>query len=213
MKGPGIGGRKSRLLRKAPKAPKLRKKGGPGGVGSFRAKLDWHWLCACVVARGVELADVEDVAQDALVVAARLEPGMSPRPGQTPRQARRALLRGILRYEVLRYFYDRRKSGAEPREDIERIATTDPITVEEIVEKARREALEAALADLEKAEPDWHAMLQAHDLEEESVMRIAARMRIPVGTAATWLRQARLELRALLQRHAARRARKKPVPA
>jgi RNA polymerase sigma factor (sigma-70 family) len=206
---------KSRLLSrtKAPKAakpPRLRKRLDESAVGSFRQKLDWHWLCGCIRMRGVWGAEAEDLAQEALLVAARIQarPRPAPRPGQTEQQARRALLRRIVRDLVWSYFRRRDQRRTDPCEDIERFAGDTPrsdellIAQEEEREQQRRsELLEAGLAHLSRKAPKAHAVLEAHELGGESVVAIAARLAIPLGTAHTRLRKGRAKLSACVQRY------------
>ncbi len=200
----------SRLLHrtKAPRAPKLQKKPKERLAGSFRDKLDWRWLCGWIGYRGVASGDVEDIAQEVLLVVARVTASPPPplKPGQTRQQQRRALLKRIARFRVWSYFRDRRRRATEPREDIETIAVTPAIAEDALDEKARREMLDEGLAHLAEKAPELHAMVQAHDLEERPMPAILAELSVPMrlGTAWSCLTRGRRELRAFSRRYQAR---------
>lgn len=210
---------RSRLLgrtkaTKATRAPKLRSRLGESAVGSFRRKLDWSWLCGCIRRRGVWGAEVEDLAQEALWVVARIEARPRPpqRPGQTKQQRRRALLRRVVRCLVWSYFRHRDKHRTDLREDIEQLAGDAPHGDEAMItrederreQQRRTQLLEAALSHLATRDRDAHAVLEAHELRGEPVVAIAARLSIPTNTAHTRLRRGRRELRAFAERRAAR---------
>jgi DNA-directed RNA polymerase specialized sigma24 family protein len=206
---------KSRLLgrTKAPKPRNLRGRLGESPVGSFREKLDWRWLCACVRWCGVRGAEAEEIAQEALVVAARVQTHPRPplHPGQTEQQARRALLRRILRHLVWGHFRRRDRQRTEPCEDMARFSGDAPCGDERMIvqedereQQRRNEVVKDALAHLARTEPNAHAVLEAYELRGEPVVDIAARLSIPLGTAHARLRKGRSELVAFVKRHEAK---------
>lgn len=186
---------------KAPKSAKPRKKPKDRRAGSFRDKLDWRWLCRCVAARGVEARDVDDVAQEILVRAARAGAPPPSVVGQTPLQHRRGLLRRITRCAVSDYFQQRTARSTVPRDEIGDLAGPAPNGEEALEEKQRREVLGAALADLARSAPRAHALVEAHDLHERPMGEVTARLSIPQGTAWQELSRGRSALRAFAQRN------------
>ena len=200
----------SRLLHrtKAPRPSKLQKKPKERLLGSFRDKLDWRWLCGWIGYRGVAPSDVEDIAQEVLLVVARVTASPPPplKPGQTRQQQRRGLLKRIVCFRVWSYFRDRRRRATEPREDIEALAVTPPIDEAALDEKARREMLDEGLAHLAEKAPELHAMVQAHDLEERPMPVVLATLSLsmPLGTAWSCLTRGRQALRAFSRRHRAK---------
>lgn len=201
----------SRLLHhtKAPRPPKLQKKPKERPLGSFRDRLDWKWLCGWIGYRGVASCDVEDIAQEALLVVLRVAASPSPplKPGQTRQQQRRAFLKRIVCFRVWSYFRDRRRRATEPREDIDTLAVTAPVAEDALDEKARHEMLDAGLAHLEEKAPDLHAMVKAHDLEERPMPVVLATLSVPMplGTAWSCLTRGRQALRAFSRRYQAKR--------
>jgi DNA-directed RNA polymerase specialized sigma24 family protein len=182
----------------------LRKNTAERRAGSFRDKLDWPWLCRVVAARGVAPAEVEDVAQDALLAAARVE-ARRPicRAGQCPREARRALLSRLVRCFAAKLLGERGFPLVAGHACVEATAHDAP-NVEELLVKLedegrRKRLLEAALAQLAAEDALAHALLVAHELDGHRVAAIAKRLAIPDGTAHTRLRRARRHLGALLR--------------
>ncbi len=204
----------SRLLHrtKAPRPAKLQKKPKERLLGSFRDRLDWRWLCHWIGYRGVPSCDVEDIAQEALLVVVRVTASPPPplKPGQTRQQQRRGLLKRIVCFRVWRLLprSAKRRRATEPREDIEALAVPPPVDEAALDEKARREMLDEGLAHLAERPPKLHAMVQVHDLEERGPCRPSSRsspVSMPLGTAWSCLTRGRRELRAFSRRHQAKR--------
>ena len=170
----------------------------------------WQWTCDRIRGLGVAAADVEDLAQEVTIAmhsAERrmIEAGKEP----LPESERRALLWIIVRRRVAncrragRWLRERTADAAELAE------VPDTAPSPEVLTLAHAEAapLRAALAELERAEPDRHAVFVAHQLHELSMAEIAASQGIRVNTAWTRLRLAREALLATVARYAARGAR------
>jgi hypothetical protein len=131
--------------------------GGPAamGVGSFRERLDWRWLCRVLRAFGVAPLDVEDVAQEVLLAAGRIEPGWQVRPGQTLREARRQLLRMVARWEVTEYVAHRarRRTSRQRYERAQAAPTFEASPEERLLACSRGAELRAAIDRLIASPP------------------------------------------------------------
>lgn len=193
---------RSRLVsRTKPAKPRKR---GQSAVGSFREKLDWRWLCASVRARGVAQRDVEDVAQDVLLRASRAAAPPPLKPGQTQRQQRRALLRRIVRLEVWTHLRRERSRRTTPCGTLTNRVLVEPMVEEALEKHTWWMVLDEALDVLKAKWPEVHAVVQAHDLDEEPLSSLAARLGIPMGTAWHRLRRGHEELLAFARRYAAK---------
>lgn len=168
---------------------------------------NWQWTCDRIKAVGVPASDVEDLAQEvtlAMHSAERrmIEEGKEP----LPESERRALLSIIVRRRVA----NSRRAGRWLRErtadadELAEIPDTAPSPEALALARAEVAPLRAALAELERAEPDRHAVFVAHQLHELPMAEIAASQGIRVNTAWTRLRLAREALLATVARHAAR---------
>lgn len=189
---------RSRLVSKTKPA-----KRGKSAVGSFRQTLDWWWLCGAIRARGVARRDVEDVAQDVLVRASR---AAAPplKPGQTRMQQRRALLRQLVRLEVWTYLRRERARRTRPCGTMVKRAVAEPVVEEALEKRAWWMVLDEGLEALKAKWPEAHAVVEAHDLDEEPLSSLAARLGIPLGTAWDRLRRGHEELVAFARRYAAK---------
>lgn len=189
------------LLRKAPAArAKLRE----SPVGSFRDRLDWAWICRCFAARGVEPRHVEDMAQEALIRWTKAEERLEVRPGWTRQEARRAVLRTIIRRMAARYFDDHHERNTELRDDLEGEVAPAPPPEDVLEESTRQRLLDEALAHLRQSAPKCHEMVMACDLGDTSVAQIARSLHMSTGTVASRLRRGRKALWAFARRHRAR---------
>jgi RNA polymerase sigma factor (sigma-70 family) len=165
--------------------------GGPAatGLGCYRERLDWRWLCRLVRALGVAPLDVEDVAQEVLLAAARIEPGWQQRPDQTPRQARRQLLRMVARWEVTQHVGHRarRRASRQRFERAEVAPSYAPSAEERLVERSRAAELHTAIDRLSQRGKRYATALRLHVRDEQSATEIAAALGISVNTAKSRL--------------------------
>jgi RNA polymerase sigma-70 factor (ECF subfamily) len=157
-----------------------------------RAAVDAHYdaLWRFLRRLGVAEADVEDAAQQVLVVFAQREASVA-------RGAERSFLLGT----ALRVASDARRKNARSRE----IAVGDPLdqrvdpspsAEERLEERQRRRWLDEVLDAL----PDDHrAVFVLVDIEEQTMAEAAQILGVPPGTVASRLRRAR----ELFDRHAA----------
>jgi RNA polymerase sigma factor (sigma-70 family) len=171
---------------------------------SFRKRLEWQWICACVLARGVRARDAEDVAQEVVIAAdqaiKKAEHELGLHEGQLPHDARRALLRGILRGQAREY----RQAAARgdvlemgsPWEDV---PDTAPNAEEQALANTAVVAVRDALAELRETAPEHHAVLVGFEIDELAMDRIAAALGIPASKAWNWLRMGREALRKILR--------------
>jgi DNA-directed RNA polymerase specialized sigma24 family protein len=175
--------------------------GTASGAGSFRERLDWRWLCGLVRARGVPEIDVEDIAQEVLVSASSFEPGWQPRHDQTPRQARRQLLRRVVGWQVNEYLRQRRRRCALHAR-YERTSTEprhEPSVEQRWIERSRTTALHAALERLAALGKCYAAAVTLHVREELTAADVAAALQLPRHTAVWRLRTGLSALRAMLR--------------
>jgi RNA polymerase sigma-70 factor, ECF subfamily len=140
---------------------------------------------------GVQVAQLDDAAQEVFWVAARrlsdIEPGRES-----------AFLYGV----ALRVAANevRRQSSAMPFaavEDLPQLLDGTPSAEEQLVERQARALLDDVLDQLPL---DLRSVLVLHELEGLEVRQIAAIEGIPIGTASSRLRRAREEFSAVAKR-------------
>jgi RNA polymerase sigma-70 factor (ECF subfamily) len=154
----------------------------------------FDFVCRALRRHGVHARDVEDIAQDVLIVVWRrwavYDPARPLRPWLT----------GIAARVAQDYLKRHRREVPEGELDPE-----DPHPVgEEHLESARaRGAVMAALATL----PERHRTpIVLHELEGLPAQQVARMMAVPISTAYTRIRRARLAFARLLGRSDRRRA-------
>ena len=186
------------------KAGRATKMHGGTGVGSFREKLDWAWLCARVRGAGVPESDVDDVAQVVLIAMSRAEKKLAVREGQTVREARRAMMRKIIRFRVADYKRDKARFYRMRL----KLAWSDSRTVEpsvetRVLEKERHTQLHAALEALKQMARCYEVVI-LNGLEEMPMREVVATLGIPDGTARDRMLRGKQALRQALEREARR---------
>jgi RNA polymerase sigma-70 factor (ECF subfamily) len=146
-----------------------------------RAHVDFAWRVARRL--GLAPADAEDVAQRAILVAAR-------RVESVAEGSERAFVFRTVAHLVSKVYRARRRRPEEPEE-----AAGEPVDLdhdpETLLERRRtREALDAFLAALA---PDLRAAFVLFEIEGFTQPEIAVALGIPTGTVASRLRRAREE--------------------
>lgn len=169
----------------------------PARLG-LREIFEQHYPTVCRLLRrlGVRPAQVDDAAQEVFWVAARRLPDI-----HVGRE--RSFLYGV----ALRVASSevRRQSSAAgslaPLDDVSAIADDRPSAEQQLADREARQLLDEVLDALPL---DLRAVLVLHELEGVEVRQIAEIESVPVGTAASRLRRARIEFSALARRLHAR---------
>jgi DNA-directed RNA polymerase specialized sigma24 family protein len=138
------------------------------------------------------------IAVDNAIKKAEQEWGL--REGQLPHEARRVLLRGMLRRQVRKY----RRAAASgdvltmsPRwEDVPDAA---PNAEEQALANTAIEMVREALDELQETAPEHHAGLVGFEIDGLIMDRVAAALGIPKNTAWSCLRTGREVFRRILQ--------------
>jgi RNA polymerase sigma-70 factor, ECF subfamily len=157
-----------------------------------RAAVDGHYdaLWRFLRRMGVAEANVEDAAQQVLLVFARRAP-------LVPLDAERAFLFST----ALRVASDVRRKAERSREaeDVEALLTVAHPGPDAEQQLAQQEMLRCLDALLEELAPELRAVLVLAELEERTLVEIAVLLDLPRGTVASRLRRARqvFELKAL----------------
>lgn len=150
-------------------------------------------VVACVLGESKDHPDVEDCTHEALRRAlegrARLREGEALRPW----------VLGIARHVAIDARRRRRRErsldeptgGDETESLLDRLADPGPAPDEHAASTERARRIAAALDGL--APPQREAMLLFH-VEGEAYQQIAERLRVPIGTVATWLSRGRKAL-------------------
>jgi RNA polymerase sigma-70 factor (ECF subfamily) len=158
----------------------------------FEQNLDFVWRSLRRL--GVPLSAVDDATQQVWLIVARRLPEIAV-------DSERSFLFGT----AMRIASDMRRSVARRRE-VSGEAPPDFVDpapqAEELLERQRdRSVLDQLLEDL----PDeLRAVFVLYELEEQTAVQIAELLGIPVGTATSRLRRARVEFEQIVKRHRAR---------
>ncbi len=138
--------------------------------------------------RGVVGGDADDVLQRVFLVLLRRIEDIVP-------GSERAFLFRAVAYEVAHVRRSFARRGEQP-EDGREESTADSVRPDELLmDKVDRELLDRALVGLDAG---LRETLELVAFEELSLIDVAARLRIPVGTAKTRLRRARAVLASVL---------------
>jgi RNA polymerase sigma-70 factor (ECF subfamily) len=148
------------------------------------------FVLAALGRAGVRDGDIEDAAQRVFLTAARKIDAISP-------DAERAFLKGVARREAshARRSYQRRGEVGEEGVVLHTTPSTGP---DELVR--RKQALLVVARLVDAMDPDLRAVFMLHELDELTVVAIAKKLGLPLGTVKTRLRRAR----GILADHAAR---------
>lgn len=177
-------------------------------LGSYRERLDWIWICARIRGSGVPGSDVDEVAQIVVIAMSQREQRkkLVVLPGQTERDARRTVLRAIIRHKVANYrrakarFYRLRLKLAWSR-DTEEI--TSPSAEELSLRKERGTQLHAALERMKQMAGVYQVVI-LNGLEEMPMPEVMATLDIPKGTAHSRMRRGKQVLREALEEEEAK---------
>jgi RNA polymerase sigma factor (sigma-70 family) len=195
------------------KRRRRRKTGGarppsiPGRTGSFRERLGWRWIRARVLAWDVRERDADDVVQEVVIAAAeaiqKAEHESGLRAAELPRETRRALLRAMVRRQVVHY---RNVYGRGPEMEACQPSENVPDTALNVEEQALANTdtlrLCDALAELRETAPAYHALVVAFAIDELPMEDVAAALGIPKKAAWNRLRLGWDALRKILRRKA-----------
>jgi RNA polymerase sigma-70 factor, ECF subfamily len=174
----------------------------PPRAPAFRAlfEAEFSYVSHTLRRLGVREADLEDVAHDVFITVHRLLPQYDPRRPLRP------WLFGVafrVASDYRRLARHTREVSQQPRG--EPVDGALPADEQLAAEQARRLVIEA----LGELELDRRAVLVMHDIDGHAMPEIAQALSIPLNTAYSRLRLARVELRAAVQgiwrRGAARR--------
>jgi RNA polymerase sigma-70 factor, ECF subfamily len=148
----------------------------------LRAVVDAHYegLWRFLRRMGVGESEVEDAAQQVLLVFARRAPDVEP-------GAERSFLFGA----ALRVASDFRRKAKQPAEGIEALAgraDPGPDAEHELGQKELRACLDRAMGEMNE---DLRTVFVLAELEELTMAEISTLLGIPAGTVASRLRRAR----------------------
>jgi RNA polymerase sigma factor (sigma-70 family) len=143
---------------------------------------------------------VDDVAQVVVIAMSRAEKKLELRPGQSERDARRAVLRKIIRYRVANYrrararLYRMRLKLAWSADTQE---TTAPSPEALTVQKEEHTSLHAALERMKRMAGAYQVVM-LNGLDEMPMRDVVALLGIPDGTARDRMLRAKRVLREAL---------------
>lgn len=181
----------ARVLAVQPQAPPSSSAAMPTFQAVYEEQFEFVWTC--VQRLGVDASAIDDVVQDAfIVIHGRLHTLQQP-------EALRSWIYGVVRRTVSTYYRAKRtRAVVSTTADGMEVESPEPTPYDVAQTNSDIELLAKLLAELDEPRRELLALVELYEM---TVPEAAAALDIPINTAYSRLRKARLAFEAALARH------------